>query len=499
MQFEPREYQLKIAEKASKTNTLVVLPTGLGKTLIAAMVAKKRLEKHPQTKILILAPTRPLAAQHKETFEKFLNQEVFLITGKVNLEKRKEMYKVAKIISATPQVILNDLERKIFDLSDFSLVVFDEAHRAVKDYAYVPIAKKYYKTSRYSLILGLTASPGSSRERIDEICDNLFIKQIEIRTEKDLDVKKYVKPVKFEWVYVDLTDDLKRIREELLGIEKEIIQSLKERGVISKKLTKKELINLHKKLVETYKQTKNGSLFGLISKLSILLKIEHILELLETQGMEALRKYFEKLKKSNKKFDKVLMNNEKIRRISLILSLSKEKEHPKVFKLVELIKQILKKNEKAKIIVFANYRDTVKKLNEILRNEGIKSDILIGQARKGKGGLTQKEQIEKIKKFANLEFNVLCGTSITEEGLDIPQVDYTIFYEPVPSEIRSIQRRGRTGRTHPGTVIFLITKKTRDEAYYWAAFHKEKKMKGILFDLKNRKTLKKTLFDWLKV
>ena len=134
-----------------------------------------------------------------------------------------------------------------------------------------------------------------------------------------------------------------------------------------------------------------------------------------------------------------------------------------------------------------------------MRKKRIKSDILIGQTRKGKDGLTQKEQIEKIKRFANLEFNVLCGTSITEEGLDIPQVDYTIFYEPVPSEIRSIQRRGRTGRTHPGTVIFLITKKTRDEAYYWAAFHKEKRMKGILFDLKNKKTLKKTLFDWLKV
>ena len=113
VQFERREYQLKIAEKASKANTLVVLPTGLGKTLIAAMVAQKRLEKHPQTRILILAPTRPLAAQHKETFEKFLKREVFLITGKVNVEKRKEMYQVAKIISATPQVILNDLKRKI--------------------------------------------------------------------------------------------------------------------------------------------------------------------------------------------------------------------------------------------------------------------------------------------------------------------------------------------------------------------------------------------------
>jgi Fanconi anemia group M protein len=89
---------------------------------------------------------------------------------------------------------------------------------------------------------------------------------------------------------------------------------------------------------------------------------------------------------------------------------------------------------------------------------------------------------------------------VGEEGLDVPAVDYAIFYEPVPSEIRSIQRRGRVGRQIAGKVYFLITKDTRDEVYYWSSLRKEKRMKGILYDLKNGKKLdkKKSLLDWTK-
>ena len=46
----------------------------------------------------------------------------------------------------------------------------------------------------------------------------------------------------------------------------------------------------------------------------------------------------------------------------------------------------------------------------------------------------------------------LVATSIAEEGLDIPEVDLVVFYEPIPSEIRYIQRRGRTGRKTAGNV-----------------------------------------------
>jgi Fanconi anemia group M protein len=189
---EPREYQKSIAETASKKNTLVVLPTGMGKTLIAVLVGINRLEKYPESKILITAPTRPLNAQHKKSFEHFTEinpEEIVLITGKIKPEEREQLYKKAKVVVATPQTIRNDVANGKLNLEDFSFVTFDEAHRCVKDYAYNYVAKKYREQAKHPLILGLTASPGGTHEKIDEIRENLFIEAVEIRTEIDKDVE----------------------------------------------------------------------------------------------------------------------------------------------------------------------------------------------------------------------------------------------------------------------------------------------------------------------
>jgi Fanconi anemia group M protein len=81
-----------------------------------------------------------------------------------------------------------------------------------------------------------------------------------------------------------------------------------------------------------------------------------------------------------------------------------------------------------------------------------------------------------IENFESENFSCLIATSVGEEGLDIPEVDLVIFYEPIPSAIRTVQRRGRTGRQKEGRVITLITKNTRDESYRWVAHHKEKRI-----------------------
>ena len=494
--IESREYQIKIAENASKKNTLVVLPTGLGKSLIALLVAEKRLKEFPESKIIITAPTRPLAAQHKKLFEELTNlpkEKIGLVTGKIRREERKNIYDKCLVITATPQCLKNDLNSGILSLRDFSFLIVDEAHRAVKNYPYPIIAKKFMIQSKNPLILALTASPGATQERIEEICKNLFIKNVEIRSEKDEDVRKYVKKVELEWIYVDLPEEQNKIKEIFSKILDELIEWLKVHGYITRKrLTKKQILSLQNRLMEQLEKTKNKRIFSALTKIAMILKIEHALELAETQDISALKQYLEKLFKSKKRVDRILHKNEGIKRIKLLIEQIKEREHPKIKKTIEIIKEILSRKSEAKIIVFANYRNTVENICKKLRENSISANILIGQARKGKKGLSQKEQIEILKRFSNAEFNVLCGTSITEEGLDIPQVDYIIFYEPVPSEIRTIQRRGRTGRTAPGKVIFLITKNTRDEAYYWSAFRKEKKMKKILELMQPRKILETT-------
>ncbi|MEK6909787.1 MAG: DEAD/DEAH box helicase [Candidatus Aenigmatarchaeota archaeon] len=504
--LEPREYQKNIAKTASEKNTLVVLPTGMGKTLISLLVTAERLERYPDNKILIMAPTRPLNAQHKKTFEDFTTvpeNEIILLTGKVRPEDRIELYKKAKIVIATPQTIEKDLENNRINLDDFSFIVFDEAHRAVKEYSYPYVAKKFRIQSKNPLILGLTASPGATQEKIQEICDNLFIKNVEIRSESDLDVEKYIQPVEHENIYVEIPGEFKKTKMLLEEVLKDDIYWLKEHHyTFTYKPTKKMLLDTQRKVIANYMHgSKNFGAFWAIMHVAGAIKILHAVELLETQGIKFLYDFLKKLEKSKKKTDTRLFKDPRMReavKLSEELAISGI-EHPKLGKVVEVVKDLLRTKPDGRIIIFANFRSTVDKINQLLKDNGVKSDILIGQAIKEGKGLTQQQQVETLRRFSNNEFNVLCGTQVIEEGLDIGGgIDYAVFYEAVASEIRAIQRRGRVGRLSAGKVIFLITKDTRDEAYYYASIRKEKKMKGMLYRMKEKGIKKKgNLLDWV--
>jgi len=190
--FKPRLYQETILATTVNHNTLVVLPTGMGKTAISMMLSVQRFKQYPKSKVLILAPTRPLVEQHIETFRKHIDinkEKTNVFTGFVKPEKRAELWKTSKVIFSTPQGLENDIITNRIDLKDVSLIVFDEAHRAIGDYAYVFIAKQYHKKAKYPRILALTASPGSDLEKIQEVTKNLFIEEVEIRTDQDPDVK----------------------------------------------------------------------------------------------------------------------------------------------------------------------------------------------------------------------------------------------------------------------------------------------------------------------
>ncbi|MFA6889201.1 MAG: ERCC4 domain-containing protein, partial [Candidatus Woesearchaeota archaeon] len=138
-----------------------------------------------------------------------------------------------------------------------------------------------------------------------------------------------------------------------------------------------------------------------------------------------------------------------------------------------------------KVIVFTQYRDTGTQIVDVINNIlTLKAKLFVGQAKKRGSGLSQKEQLAILDEFKQGVFNVLVSSSVGEEGLDIPQVDIVLFFEPIPSAIRHIQRKGRTGRHDKGEVIILVTKGTRDEGYKWSAHHKEKRMYRNLDQLK---------------
>jgi Fanconi anemia group M protein len=482
-------------------NTLVVLPTGMGKTGVALLLAVQRLKQYPQSKILILAPTKPLAEQHLMTFQQAMDlpeKKFVLFTGAVAPEKRAEQWQTAQIIFSTPQGLENDIIGNKIDISKVSLLVFDEAHRATGDYSYVFLAKQYQRKSDWPRILALTASPGSETAKIEEVCNNLGIEAVEIRTEKDPDVQPYVQPIDIEWVKVELPEEFKKIQNLLKQCIKGKIDQLKNYGINGAFSSKKDLLQIQAQLhAKMSAGERDFEAMKAISLLAEVIKAHHALELLETQGVAPLNKYltglYEQAESSKIKAVKNLTADLAFKSSYILAQklLEKKIEHPKVSALVDFVTKEIKQNKMTKIILFTQYRDTAVTLSEELnKNKEALAQIFVGQAKKGETGLSQKQQAEMLDQFRDGMFNILIATSVAEEGLDIPKVDLVIFYEPIPSAIRHIQRRGRTGRQEKGRVTIFMTKGTRDEAYSWSAKHKETRMVHVLENMRKELSIK---------
>ncbi|GAG01926.1 unnamed protein product, partial [marine sediment metagenome] len=253
----------------------------------------------PGEKVVFLAPTKPLAQQHLDFFEKHLPElfgDMQLFTGMVKSKKREEIWQTADIVFSTPQCVANDLRKNLYDLKDVCLLVEDEAHRCIKSYDYNHIAKKYQEQSIHPRILGLTASPGSEAHRIKEICKNLSIEEVELRTRYSEDVKPYLQPLKFEKIMIDLPVEFIKIKDALLNLFNSYISELKNRKVLWTAPTKTELIKLQKKLqLSLMKGNKSWNQMLAISICAQAIKIHHALELLETQTISGFNKYLKGL------------------------------------------------------------------------------------------------------------------------------------------------------------------------------------------------------------
>lgn len=503
--IEARLYQQVLAaDVLKKGNTMIVAPTALGKTIVATLVAADRLDKVKNSKILVLAPSKPLAIQHESTFKEFLTVPCSSITGAVKTDERVKRWEESQIICATSQTVESDLLKGRYSLKDVSLVVFDECHHGVGSYSYVYLASRYVKESKFNLILGLTASPGSDKEKIKEVCDNLYVQNIVVKTEEDYDVRPYFNPVAIDWVRVKMSSELEKIKKHVDKALKVRLKGLKNMGIIrTVSVNKTDILRARGRVQSAIARTVNPKkeCFQAISILSAVINIQHSQELIETQGVVTFNKYVARLRKKKTKAAKSLIQDPNFGK-AIYLAREAEKhglEHPKLKKVTDIIKKELGQNgqtklqseryvkdadqKSSKIMVFTQYRDSLEMIHQKLEKEGIKSAKFFGQAsRDGEKGLTQKEQKEIIKAFKIGEYDVLLSTSVAEEGIDIPAVDLVILYEPVPSEVRMIQRRGRTGRKRSGRVKVLITNGTRDEGYYWASINKERRMKRQLID-----------------
>ncbi|KAG8759890.1 3'-5' DNA helicase [Serendipita sp. 396] len=490
-----RDYQYSIVKASLFDNTLVALPTGLGKTFIAGCVMLNFYRWFPEGKIIFVAPTKPLVAQQIEACHETCGipgTEAIELTGLIPRETRAVHWQTKRVFYMTPQTLVNDLATGISDPKKIILLVVDEAHKGTGDYAYAQIVRFMMATNPFFRLMALTATPGSKPEVVQTIVDSLHISHIEIRNEESMDVRKYMHQKTITQHLVDLNDALINIREHLLKLITSVMKPLAARGIIHFSNP-----NNVKDFVCNQTMTKlgraDGWAFKPLATLGALARIlGYLSEFSVAMAYHALQDLGQGIKKTAKKENKEPTPN-KIVQDSNFIAIIKEIErqrnelnhfptHPKMEKLRALAIQHfaaaeIAEEEKArpgqsakrpdtKMIVYCTYRECVDEIVEMLNEQRpmIRPHRFIGQGtdKRGTKGVTQKEQIAVINDFKEGKYNVIVATSIGEEGLDIGEVESIVCYDTSKAAIRTVQRAGRTGRKKAGKVEVLLTKGRED-------------------------------------
>lgn len=476
--IEHREYQASMAREAIGENCIVVLPTGLGKTAIALHVMAEYLARGTGA-VLFLAPTRVLVGQHHDFLKSALTiEDISLVTGEDTVSRRKKRW-MASVICATPEITRNDFDRGLIHPAQFALVVFDEAHRTVGDYAYSQIAQRF--VGRDVRLMGMTATLPSEVEKATEVLRRLHVSRVSERTEESPDVSPYIQKTAVQWEMVKLPPEMIRMQRDLKRALSDRYEILRGHGFTS--LTTKSLSALLRIRPYVMKRSRRSAV-----PLFTAIRIHYALNMLEAHGITPFLNFCERTRKKGGPGTVALLDSDPFFSRTIRAARSAQArglEHPKIPKLREIMEKV-----PGKALVFASYRDSVDIVYRSLNQMGIPTAILIGKS--GKTGLKQKKQIETVQKFRDGEYRVLVATRVGEEGLDIAEVNHVIFYDNVPSSIRYVQRKGRTGRKNTGKLIVLIAKNTIDETYYWigkrkikAASNMAKKVVGMLGENKH--------------
>lgn len=507
--IEHRDYQVNSVNACYEKNSLVVMPTALGKTIVGVILAAKHLKKYNGSKIIILAPTKPLVNQHFETYREFFvdDIEMGLLIGHTKRIKRALTFNHCDILFSTPQIIKNDVELGAYNLKDVSLIVFDEAHKARKRYAYTYIAEQYVDTAKKPFILGLTASPGKNRDVINTLIQKLKVETVCFKNEHDSDVKEYIYPIDTYIERIDLPLETIEMKALLDQAVQKIIDYFIDKDMLPVKnyYSKVDFIRLNNDIrawdlygndYDDYYFTNSTQVlednplmrFTFISMCVSGIYLLHMQEILTTQSPQMFAAYCKKLEdradEGSKSAGRIINSKYYNKIIKNRIEWYETNDSPKVEKVLQIVQDQFEDKKESKIIVFTQFRDMATIITQrlhALKNNNIRAKRFVGQYSKpGDKGLSQKQQQEIIKTFKKQNISVLVATSIAEEGLDIPNVDAVIFYEPVPSEIRLIQRRGRTGRHSRGQCFIMVANDTIDSVYLEVAFSKANRMYNTL-------------------
>ncbi|KAG8744675.1 3'-5' DNA helicase [Ceratobasidium sp. 414] len=474
---DKRDYQFNIIKHCLFDNTLVSLPTGLGKTFIAGSVMLNFYNWFPTGKVVFVAPTKPLVAQQVEACHDSCGipgRDAIELTGSVHKAQRRRAWEERRVFYMTPQTFMNDLRDGTCDPQDIVLVVIDEAHRATGAYAYVTIVNYLMARNPYHRILALSATPGKNSESVQAIVDGLHISRIEIRDEHSMDLQKYIFKKHTDIQVVEMNDAINAIKTSLAAVMLPLLKTAQTAGCCNN--AEPETMNPYRATVEisnimTRKNSNGMRVLKPLQYLSALARaMGYLLECSVAMCQRCLADFYASGKaqfqsnwKDNPDWKATLshIENHHLEAVSLGLK-TPFPPHPKMQKLNDLLREHFDTEdaEETRVMVFTNFRESVDEIVAHLNTNGpnIRASRFIGQAggKGGEKGMNQKEQIATINRFKAGEFNVLVATSIGEEGLDIGEIDLIVCYDAQKAPVRMLQRVGRTGRKRDGKVVVLL-------------------------------------------
>lgn len=503
-----RDYQYSIVAKGLYHNMLVALPTGLGKTFIAATIILNWFRWTKDAQIVFVAPTKPLVSQQvKACFEiaGIPRSATTMLTGNTPPGVRTEEWLSKRVFFMTPQTIVNDLKSGICDPKRLVLLVVDEAHRATGSYAYVEVVKFLQRFNSSFRVLALTATPGASIEGVQEVIDGLAISRIEIRTEESLDIREYVYARKTETVLFDFSEEIVMIMDLFAKALQPLVDTLCGMNAYWSKdpmaLTAYGCTQARQRWMSSDAGRKaNWGLKSMVNTIfSLLASLSHGIELLKFHGIgpfyhKALA-FRNEIGSKGSKHAKQVNESEPFQtmmsRVRVWINNPDFVGHPKLEYLQRVVlNHFLDAGEGrgasapsgTRIMIFAHYRDSAEEIARVLkRNQPmIRPRVFVGQANtKGSEGMDQKTQLDVIQKFKNGSFNTLVATSIGEEGLDIGEVDLIVCYDASASPIRMLQRMGRTGRKRAGNIVVTLMKGKEENNFIKAKDGYERMQKEI--------------------
>lgn len=496
-----RDYQYNIVGCSLYHNTLVALPTGLGKTFIAATVMLNWYRWTRDAQIVFVAPTKPLVSQQVGAcfgIAGIPRSDTTLLTGNVSPGLRAQEWLDKRVFFMTPQTLINDLKTGIADPKRIILIVVDEAHRATGNYAYVEVVTFLRRFNQSFRVLALTATPGPSVESVQAVIDGLEISRVEIRTEFSMDIRDYVHDRNIEIELFDNSEEMEMTMDLFSAALKPLLSRLNGQNAFWGKdplaLTAYGLTKARQAWMASAGRNANMGVKGMVNSLfTALSSLAHAIELLKFHGIGPFYRNVRELKSGSiegqgAKNKKEVAANENFKKMMNRLETWMDNPdfigHPKLEYLSRVVLNHFMDSPDAastRIMIFCHFRDSADEVVRVLkRHEMIKPHVFVGQAAsKGLEGMDQKTQLSVIDKFKKGEYNTIVATSIGEEGLDIGEVDLIVCYDSSASPIRMLQRMGRTGRKRAGNIVLLLMRGKEEQNYAKAKDNYEAMQKMI--------------------